>query len=59
MGCYLPMGLWLGYGLDSAFGTLPIFLIIFSMLGFAGGVRAMMKTANDIAAKQAKKADKI
>ena len=54
----LLLGFGLGYGLDVAFGTLPIFLIIFSMLGFAGGVRAMMKTANDISAKEARKADK-
>ena len=52
----LLLGFGLGYGLDLFFETLPIFLIVFTMLGFAGGVRAMMRTANDIAAKQADEA---
>jgi ATP synthase protein I len=51
----LLLGFGFGYGLDLFFETLPIFLIIFTMLGFAGGVRAMMRTAKDIAAKQAQK----
>jgi len=49
----LLMGFGIGYGLDRLFGTLPIFLIIFTLLGFAGGVSAMMKSAREIAAKQA------
>ena len=53
----LLLGFGLGYGLDQFFGTLPILLIICSMLGFAGGVRAMMRTAGEIAAKKAKEAD--
>ena len=53
----LLLGFGLGYGLDQFFGTIPIFLIICSMLGFAGGVRAMMRTANEIAAKKAKEAE--
>lgn len=52
----LLLGFGFGYGLDLFFETLPIFLILFTMLGFAGGVRAMMRTANDIAAKQADEA---
>ncbi len=53
----LLLGFGLGYGLDQAFGTLPIFLIIFSMLGFAGGVRAMMRSAEEIAKKNAETQD--
>lgn len=49
----LAMGFGVGYGLDSVFGTIPIFLIIFTMLGFAAGVRAMMRSAEEIAAKNA------
>ena len=49
----LLLGFGFGYGLDQFFGTLPIFLIIFTMLGFAGGVRAMMKSAAEIAKKHA------
>lgn len=54
----LLLGFGLGYGLDQFFGTLPILLIICTMLGFAGGVRAMMRTANEIAAKKAKEVEK-
>lgn len=44
------LGLGIGYGLDRAFGTAPIFLVIFSMLGFAAGVRTMLGTARTMAA---------
>lgn len=47
----LLLGFGMGYGLDIFFGTLPIFLILFSLLGFAGGVRAMMRTAEEIQKK--------
>jgi ATP synthase protein I len=49
----LLLGFGLGFGLDSALGTLPIFLIIFTMLGFAGGVRSMMRSAEEIGKKNA------
>ena len=49
----LLLGFGVGFGLDKFFGTIPIFLIIFTMLGFAGGVRAMMRSAAEIAAKHA------
>jgi ATP synthase protein I len=41
----LLIGFAIGYGLDRLFGTLPVFLVIFTLLGFAAGVRVMMKTA--------------
>lgn len=47
------LGLAIGYGLDALFGTLPIFLIIFALLGFAGGVKTMMGTARQLAEKNA------
>ena len=47
----LLLGFGLGFGLDKAFGTLPIFLIICTMFGFAGGVRAMMRSAEEIGRK--------
>lgn len=43
----LVMGFGIGYGLDSLFGTLPIFLVIFTLLGFAAGVRVMIQTATE------------
>lgn len=45
------MGLGIGYGLDKLFGTLPIFLVIFTLLGFAAGVRTMMRTATEVQMK--------
>ena len=45
------MGLGIGYGLDHLFGTMPLFLIIFTILGFAAGVRTMMRSAEEVQMK--------
>ena len=45
------LGVGLGYGLDALFGTLPVFLAIFAMVGFAAGVRTMMGTARQVQEK--------
>jgi ATP synthase protein I len=58
----LLIGVGLGYGLDVLFGTLPIFLVVFTLLGFVAGVNVMMRTSKEIqteavaheAAKQSK-----
>ena len=42
------LGLGLGLGLDALFGTRPVFLVVFALLGFAGGVRAMLRTAGEV-----------
>ena len=47
------LGLAIGYGLDTLFGTLPIFLVIFALLGFAAGVKTMMNSAQQLAKKNA------
>ena len=39
------LGVSLGLGLDYMIGSEPIFLIIFSLLGFMAGVKTMMVTA--------------
>ena len=39
------LGVSLGLGLDYIIGSEPIFLIIFSLLGFMAGVKTMMATA--------------
>ena len=39
------LGVSLGLGLDYMIGSKPIFLIIFSLLGFMAGVKTMMATA--------------
>tara|TARA_Y100000589_G_C27000615_1_gene566575 strand:+ start:175 stop:498 length:324 start_codon:yes stop_codon:yes gene_type:complete len=44
----LAIGFGLGYGLDVLFGTLPILMIVFTLLGFIAGVRTMLATAREI-----------
>jgi len=44
----MVLGLAIGFGLDVLFGTRPIFLVVFSLLGFAAGVRVMMGTAKQM-----------
>lgn len=52
----LMVGAAMGWGLDTLLGTLPMFLIVFCMLGFASGVRSMMRTAEELQRKQVAKA---
>jgi ATP synthase protein I len=40
------VGAALGYGLDRLFGTLPLFLIVFVLLGFGAGILNMSRAAN-------------
>ncbi len=47
------LGLAIGYGLDVLFGTLPIFLIIFSLIGFAAGIKTMLGSARQLAQTKA------
>ena len=54
----LMIGFCIGYGLDSLFGTLPIFLVLFVLLGFAGGVKTMLRSAQDIQRAQSGQSDK-
>lgn len=44
----LLLGAAIGYGIDSVFGTLPWFLIVFCMFGFAAGVKTMLRTAEEL-----------
>jgi len=48
----MGLGVGIGYGLDSLFGTMPLFLMLFAILGFAAGVRTMMRTADDVRNKR-------
>ena len=45
------VGVGIGYGLDVLIGTLPVFLAIFSLVGFAAGVRTMLGTARQLQEK--------
>ncbi len=47
------IGMGIGYGLDVLFGTLPICLILFSLLGFAAGIKTMLRTAAEMKTKEA------
>ena len=52
------LGSAIGYGLDVLFGTLPIFLVIFSLFGFAAGVRTMLGSAKELGRKAEEAAKK-
>jgi ATP synthase protein I len=47
------VGAAMGWGLDALFGTLPLFLIVFILLGFAAGIRTVMRSAEEVQKKQA------
>lgn len=49
----LGIGFGLGYGLDVLFGTLPVFLVLMTLAGFAAGVKTMLRTAQEIQDGQA------
>ncbi len=44
----LMIGFVIGYGLDTLLGTMPVFLMIFTMLGFAAGVQTMVRSAREV-----------
>ena len=52
------VGAAMGWGLDALFGTLPIFLIVFILLGFAAGIRMVMRSARELQKKPAAEAAK-
>lgn len=47
----LGIGFGMGYGLDWLFGTLPLFMVVFTMLGLAAGVKTMMNSAREVQKK--------
>ncbi len=48
----LLIGFGIGYGIDVLAGTMPIFLVLFTLLGFGAGVNVMVRTAKEIQAKK-------
>ena len=48
----MVIGFGMGYGLDQWIGTAPIMMIIMSLLGFAGGISTMMKTAKEFSSME-------
>jgi len=45
------IGFGIGYGIDILFGTMPIFLVLFTMFGFAAGIKTMMRSASELQEK--------
>lgn len=48
----LGIGFGIGYGLDWVFGTRPFLMVLFILLGFAAGVKTMMRTAGEVQRKR-------
>jgi len=44
----LLIGFGIGYGLDRLLGTLPIFLVLFTLLGLAAGIKVMLRSAQEL-----------
>lgn len=44
----LGIGFGIGFGLDALFGTTPLLMVVFVLLGLAAGIKTMMRTANEI-----------
>ena len=44
----LGIGFGIGYGLDVVLGTLPVMMMIFTLLGLAAGIKTMMRTAAEV-----------
>lgn len=47
----LVVGGAIGWGLDSLFGTMPVFLIVMGLFGFAAGVRLVLRAAAEMGEK--------
>jgi ATP synthase protein I len=54
----IMLGSAIGYGIDVLFGTLPVFLVIFSLLGFAAGIKTMLGSARELGRKAEEAAKK-
>ena len=48
----LGIGFGIGYSLDRFFGTLPLFLVLFVLLGLAAGIKTMIRSADEVQKKQ-------
>lgn len=44
----IGIGFAIGLGLDTLFGTTPIFMVVFLMFGLAAGVKVMLRTATEL-----------
>jgi ATP synthase protein I len=44
----LGIGFVMGYGLDTVMGTKPFLMVVFTLLGFAAGVKTVIRTAQEL-----------
>jgi len=44
----VTIGSAMGYGLDVIFETIPIFIVTFTLLGFAAGIKSMLRSAKEL-----------
>jgi ATP synthase protein I len=44
----IAIGGAMGYGVDWLLGTLPAFTLVLGLLGFAAGVRVMLRSAQEV-----------
>jgi ATP synthase protein I len=44
----LMIGFCIGYALDFLLGTMPVFLVLFILAGFAAGVKTMLRSAKEM-----------
>ena len=47
------VGAAIGFALDTLLATKPLFLIVFGLLGFAAGVRTVMRSADEVRRRNA------
>lgn len=52
----LGIGFGIGYGLDQLFGTMPLFLVLFILAGFAAGIKTMLRSAKEVQERKAAEA---
>jgi len=53
----LGIGFGIGYGLDSLLGTRPWMMVVFALLGFAAGVKTMIRSAQEVQRKEIEAAE--
>lgn len=44
----LLIGFAIGFGLDTLLGSTPLLMVIFTLLGFAAGIKTMIRTAAEL-----------
>lgn len=54
----LGIGFGIGYGLDSLLGTMPVFLVLFILAGFAAGIKTMLRSAKEVQERKVAEATK-